>query len=307
MKKKHILITGGSGLLATNWACVVRNGWDVTLGIHQHKVHIEGVDSCLLELNDFSLLEDQLEQLAPDLVIHTAGMTSVDRCEKEPELAEQVNAVIARNIARATAKRKISLVHISTDHLFSGDNSFSTEESLVEPINEYGRTKALAEKWVQAENPKALIIRTNFFCWGHGHRKSFSDWLIYNLREGQELSLFDDVYFSPILADTLVLVVHELVEKRISGVYNLVGDERISKYDFAITLCNEFDLSAGLIRRQQVKNSSLQAKRPRDMSLDNQKVRKLLGRKIGTVTQFLSMLHNQETEGRRAELLNAIS
>lgn len=307
MKKKRILITGGSGLLATNWAYVVRNDWDVILGVHQHKVLLEGTKHHQLALHEPLLLDGQIEQLSPDLIVHTAGMTSVDRCEKEPELAEHVNSVIARNIAKVTVSRNIPLVHISTDHLFDGKSSYYTEDSIITPINEYGRTKALAERWVQAENPKVLIIRTNFFCWGHKYRQSFSDWLIYNLREGKELSLFDDVFFTPILADTLVSVAHELVEKKVSGVYNLIGDERISKYDFAIALCKEFELPFGLIKRTQLQNARLQAERPQDMSLDNQKVQKVLGRNIGAVAQFLSALHVQEVEGRRVELLEAIS
>lgn len=307
MKKPRILITGGSGLLAINWACTVRNNWDVILGTHKHDVTLENVSTFKLELDDVLLLDKQLDHILPDLIVHTAGLTSVDRCEKEPVLAEQVNGSIAKNIAMVAASKNIDLVHISTDHLFSGKNRFYQEDALVDPVNEYGRTKALAEKWVQAENCDALIVRTNFFCWGHQYRQSFSDWLIYSLREGKKLNLFDDVFFTPILADTLVSVIHELVEKRVSGVYNLVGDERISKYDFAVAICKEFSLPTSLIRREQVENANLQAKRPQDMSLDNQKVQEILGKKVGTAAQFLSILHAQEAEGRRLELLNAVN
>jgi dTDP-4-dehydrorhamnose reductase len=307
MEKKRILITGGTGLLATNWAYATRDKWNVILATHQHEVHIEGVSSYKLELGNTSLLREQLDRLSPDLVIHTAGMTSVDRCEKERELALYVNADIARNVASATAERNISLVHISTDHLFSGKDKLYKEDSPIQPLNEYARTKALAEKWVLAENSQSLIIRTNFFCWGHVDRQSFSDWLYTKLSKGEKLSLFDDVFFTPILADELALAVHELVEKRSFGVYNLVGDERISKYDFGIALCKEFDLPTDLIKREQLKNVNLQAERPQDMSLDNYKAQKVLGRKLGTVAQFLSVLHKQELDGRKLELLKAIS
>jgi len=111
LRRKRVLITGGSGLLAINWACAVRDDWDVILGIHRHKVNLDGVRTYLLELENTELLERQLAELSPDLVIHTAGMTSVDQCEQEPELAEQINASLARNIAIATAKSGVSLVH----------------------------------------------------------------------------------------------------------------------------------------------------------------------------------------------------
>jgi len=306
MNKLRVVITGGSGLLALNWACAVRDRWDVILGTHQHSVDLAGTNSYKLDLDNHVELGRQLDQLSPDLVIHTVGLTSVDRCEDDCDLARQVNAVIARNVAHATASRNIRLIHISTDHLFAGDRSFYLENDPPQPLNEYGRTKALSEAWVQAANPKALIIRTNFFCWGQSQRQSFSDWLIYNLRDGKELTLFDDVYFTPILADTLALAAHELIEKGVFGIFNLVGDDRLSKYEFALQLSYQFELPAELIQRDQVAHAHLLASRPRDMSLDNNKARQILDRGLGAVSQFLSTLHAQEIEGRRTELLKSI-
>jgi len=307
MNKLRVVITGGSGLLALNWACAVRERWDVILGTHHHTVHLAGTNSYKLDLDDQVELGRQLDELAPDLVVHTAGLTSVDRCEEDRDLARQGNALIAWNVAHATASRNIQLVHVSTDHLFLGDRRFYQEIDLPQPLNEYGRTKALAEVWVQAAHPKALIVRTNFFCWGQLHRQSFSDWLIYNLRDRKGLALFDDVYFTPILADTLALAAHELIEKGAFGIFNLVGDNRLSKYEFALQLSAQFGLPAQLIQRDQVAHAHLLASRPRDMSLDNSKARQTLDRGLGTVSQFLSALHAQEIGGRRSELLESIS
>lgn len=306
MKKQRIVLTGGSGLLALNWACAVRDKWDVILGTHLHSVELAGTTSCKLNLEDPVQLGLQLDQLSPGLVVHTAGLSNVDRCEGNRVEAHHANAEIARNVAHAAASRNIRLIHISTDHLFTGDRSFYREDDLPQPLNEYGRNKALAETWVQAAHPNALIVRTNFFCWGHSQRRSFSDWLIYNLREGKVLTLFDDVYFTPILADTLASVTHELVERGAVGVFNLVGDERLSKYAFALQLIEQFGLSAELIQRGQVVHAHLPAKRPLDMSLDNSKARQILDRGLGTVRQFLGNLHAQEIGRRRSELFESI-
>jgi dTDP-4-dehydrorhamnose reductase len=159
---------------------------------------------------------------------------------------------------------------------------------------------------VQAENRQALIVRTNFFCWGHSQRQSFSDWLIYNLRAGKALTLFDDVYFTPILADNLALAAHELCDMRVSGIVNLVGDRRLSKYAFAMALATRFGLPCELIQKDHLASKKLPTKRPLDMSLDNSKVRKILGRDLGSVPQFLNSLHDQEIAGRRSELLESI-
>jgi dTDP-4-dehydrorhamnose reductase len=306
MSKPRLVITGGSGLLALNWACAVRNKWDVVLGTHQHSVRLAGTDTSKLNLDNDVQLGYQLDKLSPDLVVHTAGLTSVDRCEADRDLAYHANAVMARSIAEATAKRNILLIHISTDHLFAGDRCFYREQDLLQPLNEYGRSKALAEAWVQSAHPKALIVRTNFFCWGHRQRQSLSDWLIYNLRDGKVLTLFDDVYFTPILADTLALAAHELMEKGASGPFNLGGPDRLSKYEFALQVSTQFGLPVELIQRGQVSHANLLASRPRDMSLDSSKARQMLGRDLGSVPQYLRDLQAQEVEGRRADLYESI-
>ena len=118
--------------------------------------------------------------------------------------------------------------------------------------------------------------------------------------------MFDDIYFTPILADTLALAAHELIEKGASGVFNLTGDDRLSKYEFALQLSNQFGLPAELIQRDQVAHANLLALRPQDMTLDNNKARQILGRGLGTVPQFLSALHAQEIAGRRSEFLESI-
>ena len=307
MKKQRVVITGGSGLLAVNWACAVRDTWDVVLGTHQRSVRLAGATSESIDLDRPDVLLDKMTRLMPDLVVHTAALTNVDLCEDDRDAAYHNNAVIARNVAETTAKKKIPLVHISTDHLFSGQRSFYLERDLPEPLNEYGRTKALAESWVQAAHPAALIVRTNFFCWGHRRRQSFTDWLIDSMRRAQQITLFDDVFFTPILADALTHAVHDLVDQRASGIIHLVGHERISKYDFGILLARRFDLPVDSIMRGRLADANMKAARPRDMSLDSGRARQILNRSLGTVGEYFDELLRQEHAGRHAELLDAVA
>lgn len=306
MLKKRALITGGSGLLALNWSACIRDSWDVTLATHRHVVELAGAKSCSLNLDSELHLADRLRQIKPDLVIHTAGLTSVDQCEQYPELAHHANAQIARNVAQATAAYGASLIHISTDHLFADRSRLSKESDQLQPVNEYARTKALAEKWVQESHSKALIVRTNFFGWGHPYRQSFSDWLIDNLGAGKPLTLFDDVFFTPILADAVALNAHSLVDRGATGIFHLVGDERLSKYEFAVKLANQFGLPMNLISRAQLALAELVAPRPHDMSLDNSKAKAALGSALGCVDDFLKSLKVQEQQGRKAELRSAV-
>lgn len=259
-----------------------------------------------LDLESPDHLHHQLQTLEPTLVIHTTGMTSVEQCEQQPQDAKHTNAGLTKNVATATHRLGIKLVHVSTDHLFSGSRPRVGEGEAPAPLNVYARTKLQAEEWAREANPKTLIVRTNFFGWGHLYRQSFSDWIITSLRSGRCITMFENMYFTPILADRLALVTHEMVTKEISGVLNIVGDERLSKYDFAVHVAERFGLSKTLIVRGRINESESLVSRPYDMSLDNAKASGLLGRQLGKVDEFLEELYEQEQQGRATELRNAV-
>jgi dTDP-4-dehydrorhamnose reductase len=231
----------------------------------------------------------------------------VDECERDPEHARHVYADLTHDIGAAAARIGARFIHISTDHLFAGTHALYSEEERPEPVNAYARAKLLAEKAIAAAHPAALVVRTNFFGWGHRYRRSFSDWVYYGLTEGRELTMFDDVYITPILADRLAACAHRLLDLGASGIYNVVGDERISKYGFGIALARTFGLPEELIRRGKIAASQFSAKRPPDMSLDNTKARERLGTALGTVAEHLSLLKQQEHAGRRTELAAAVT
>lgn len=300
--KSSILLTGGSGLLAVNWLYSKNNEYIVYLGLNERKIY---PDNCqVIPLNFFSeeSLMKQIETVGPSVVIHTAGLTSVEKCESNPELAFHINVDLSTMIANVTRRLGVRLVHISTDHLFEGNASMLSEEEPRQAINVYGMTKALAETKVEEINPDALIIRTNFYAWGTSYRKSFSDHIIESLRNDQCISLFDDVYYTPILAGNLINTAHELLERNASGIYNIVSDDRISKYDFGILIAEEFGLDKSYIQRGSLRNKSNLVKRPFDMSLSNKKVKDLLGRNLGTVKQHVEQLYRQEIEVRTKEI-----
>ena len=201
MKRKRILITGGSGILGTNWGCIKRHTWDVTLGIHVNLVALANVNTAHINLEDIESLGEEINALNPDLVVHAAAMTNVDQCEMNYDLAKHINADLAGNIALVTAKNNIPLIYISTDQIFAGDKSYYSEAEKVSPLNNYGKSKALGELKVLSVNKDALIVRTNFFGWGSIRRQSFTDWLILGLRSGRELTMFEDVFFYPYLCE----------------------------------------------------------------------------------------------------------
>lgn len=301
-----ILITGGSGLLATNWACYARDTCEVILALHEKNVVLDIVKSTFINLESRDDILEVLNLISPDVVVHTAGLTNVDECQQNPQLAYHVNCELSANVAFACAKVGVKLVHISTDHLFSGQTPLSSETSIAQPVNVYAESKLRAEYEVTLLNPEALIIRTNFFGWGHQLRQSFSDWIYNNVSENKELTLFDDVYFTPILIDSLAEYVHELLAMNANGIFNVVSDERLSKYAFGLLLCKKFDLPSQLVKRGNISSIKLLAQRPNDMSLSNKKLKQTLGIGSVSVSNQLDLLKFQLENGREKEIKNAV-
>jgi dTDP-4-dehydrorhamnose reductase len=191
---------------------------------------------------------------------------------------------------------------VSTDHLFSGDLPLVTEDQQYEPQNMYGKTKAEAEKRVLDIHPKALVVRTNFYGWGPSYRRSFSDLILYALREEKRLSLFKDVHYTPILIEIAVEAISELVRRSAYGIFNVVGDERISKYEFGQLLAREFNLPSGIIGAGFLSHQTSLVKRPFDMSISNRKICDFLGKNLGGVAEHIARLRQQEREGMTREM-----
>jgi dTDP-4-dehydrorhamnose reductase len=297
-----ILITGGSGLLGANWFYTMRNDYTIYLGINKKYINPEGGKVISIDFSSTNAFFNQVVSIKPTLIINTAGLTSVENCENNPDLAFHINVELSTMVADVAKKLSIPFVHISTDHLFEGNASMLSENEATCAINVYGYTKALAEKAVLDINPDALVIRTNFYAWGTSYRKSFSDQIIKSLRDKQMINLFDDVYYTPILAENLINTVHDLLKKKAVGIFNVVSDDRISKYDFGVLLAEQFALDKSYIKRCSLQSNTNLVRRPTDMSLSNQKTRELLGRKLGTVKNDIFRLHQQEVEGKITEI-----
>lgn len=268
----RLLITGGSGLLATNWAAMRGHHDDIWLGLHNRHISMDNVQT--ISINDG--LNRAINAVAPDVIIHTAAMTDVDACEAAGAKAMSVNRDLAETFAKAAYDNGLHFVHISTDHLFDGKESMMNETASCSPLNKYGYSKWLGEKAVLKAHPDALIVRVNFFGWGPTYRPSFSDWILNNLSNKSTITLFDNVYFTPLYIRQLIEAAHGLIDRKAYGIYHLTSCDRVSKYEFGIRLAHAFGHDQNLITRGSYDCDNF-VPRPLDMSLSNTKVLKELG------------------------------
>jgi len=301
-KEKRLFLTGGSGLLALNWALLCQETWDVFLGIHNRKICPTFASIVQLSQPTTHDLITVLSEISPHLVVNTAAATNVEYCELHPEIAFEVNVYFAEQLACACNYLMIPLVHLSSDHLFDGLFPFADEDTAPHPVNVYAQTKADAENRILNACENSLVIRTNFYGWGPRYRHSFTDEIINILQKGHVYAAFSDVYFTPILISDLVSAIQALLDLGAIGIFHVVGDQRLSKYDFCLLLAKTFGFQSSLLQPISIDDVPTLVKRPKDMSLSNLKATKFLNRGFGSVVDGLARLRDQSNQVSLKEL-----
>jgi dTDP-4-dehydrorhamnose reductase len=288
---QRLLVTGASGLLGSRIMEHARGNFEAeplhgAKPLHPHSLKID-----ITNQNSLSKL---LTELKPHIIIHTASETNVDRCEIEKEHAWKVNVEGTRNISVNCGKTKAKLIFISTDYVFNGEKGNYTEADNPLPINYYGLTKLEGEKQVINYCENYAILRTSVLYGWHPWKQNFATWIINKLKQQQEISVVEDHYNTPTLADNLAEMAIEVAEKDLRGIYHASGNERISRYEFAKQIAKTFDLNSSLIK--PVKMSQVAAwiaKRPRDSSLNTSKIQKQLKTKPLNITEGLNKMKEE--------------
>jgi len=289
--EKMLLVTGASGLLGSKIVKAAMHHFKV-IPLHNTKPLHE--NSLRLDITNAWEVSSLFNKIKPYAVIHTASETNVDKCETEKAHAWKINVEGTQNIALASNKVGAKLVYISTDYVFDGQKGNYSEQDKPNPINHYGITKLEGEKIVIKNCKKYAILRTSVLYGWHPWKQNFVTWVINQLNQNKEIMVVDDHFNTPTLADNLAEMIIEVVQKDISGLYHASGKERISRYNFALKIAKTFSLDTSLIK--PVKMNQLTtwiAKRPRDSSLNTEKIQKQLKTKPLNITQGLRKMKEE--------------
>src|SRR5438445_10483129 len=206
----RILVTGAKGQLGQELQRVL-TGEDVI-----------AADRPDYELTD-PKLGDKIASIRPNLVIHTAGHTDVDGCERDPEIAFAVNAQGTRRVAEGAAKANARLIYISTDYVFDGKKTEPyTERDPVNPLNVYGRSKLAGEEAAVKGCRRTLVLRTSWLYGVHG--KNFVKTILSLSGTQSEVRVVDDQRGSPTYAQHLAQVIAGLIRSDVTGVIHAGGE-----------------------------------------------------------------------------------
>jgi len=218
-----------------------------------------------------------------EVVVNCAAFTRVDDCEDSPGSALLVNGQGAFEVARACAAARALCVHISTDYVFSGDKGLPySEEDPVGPINVYGTSKLAGEILVRQAADRWLIVRISSVFGKAGSRAkggNFVETILSKARSGERVKIVNDIWMSPTYTRDAARCIETLISLGASGLFHAPNGGRCTWFEFGTAALRIAGISAP-VEPTSSASYPTKARRPRDSSLSNNRLEKLLSHSI---------------------------
>jgi dTDP-4-dehydrorhamnose reductase len=237
----------------------------------------------------------------PEIIIHCAAYTQVDKAESEQDIAFLVNGIGTRNIAIAAERNQSKLVYISTDYVFDGASPTPYHEfSPVYPINIYGSSKLAGEMMVRDFHSKFFIIRTSWVFGMNGN--NFVKTMLKLSKEKKELKVVNDQKGSPTYTVDLSRCLARLMETNKYGIYHVSNSGSCSWFEFAKEI---FRQSVSLVQLEPCTTDEFPrpAKRPKNSVLDHMGLRingfDSMPQWENALKRFLLQINNQKEEEKQ--------
>jgi dTDP-4-dehydrorhamnose reductase len=202
--------------------------------------------------------------------INCAAYTNVEKAEQELELATKINADAVKKLAQECNVNNTTLIHISTDYVFDGNKTTPyKEEDKTNPINHYGKSKLLGEKYIKEELENYFIIRTSWLYSKYGI--NFFKKTVNKLKKNKELTIITSQKGTPTSCIDLGVFILYLISNEIKsfGVYHFSALGETTWYDFAVEITKQLNYNTDKIK--PIENFKSKAQRPLYSVLDNSK------------------------------------
>ncbi|WP_242921405.1 dTDP-4-dehydrorhamnose reductase [Pontibacter liquoris] len=248
------------------------------------------------DILDEEKLQKVFEEHTPAFCINCAAYTAVDKAEKETALASRINKDGVENLSRLCHTYGTTLIHISTDFVFSGETNVPlVETDETAPLNVYGQTKLAGEKVISTYIPYYFILRTSWLYSEFGN--NFVKTMLRLGKEREELKVIWDQAGTPTYAMDLAACILTLIETNSTayGTYHYSNEGLTSWYDFAHAI---FELSGTAVKVIPVRTSEYvtDAVRPAYSVMDKSKIKKALNLEIPYWRESLARCVSQLTK-----------
>ena len=242
MLKNVIWITGADGRLGSALKDLLKKDKSYTLVTTGRDV----------DITDAKAVEKAIDIYQPGIVINAASVSNAEYCEEHPLEAYKVNTLGARNLASATRRKNATLIHLSTDDVFSGEhNRPKNEFDVPTPKTVYGKSKYAGENLVRELNPKHLIIRSS---WLYGFKKrekdepdNYYDQVVAMGKRGEKFTAPIDVIGTPTSAREIAKFIEVIMNTNEYGIYHASCEGACTRYGYARMILEVNGLDTSLV------------------------------------------------------------
>jgi dTDP-4-dehydrorhamnose reductase len=260
---QKLVLTGSNGFLGTHFDRLLHTQYHI-VGIYNTEKNDSIQESYKVDIANRTDLAHAIEKIQPDIIVHTAAISSIAACEKEETRSYAINVDASVQLAALAKKTKAVFIFCSTDLVFDGKKGYYKEEEIPNPINKYGEQKYIAEQKIREANADAIIVRLPLMI---GENKRGFAGVIAEMKYSNE-------YRTPALVEDIVKGIQILIEKKVVGIYHIAGKQRLNRLQIAHYVKATYALSevALLPTTHFEKNIT---NRPEDVSLDITKIAQL--------------------------------
>lgn len=253
-----VLVTGANGQL----------GYDVVKCLSAEGIEYLAADRNILDITNEEQVKKVIRNYKPDVVIHCAAYTAVDKAEDEKEMCYAVNVLGTKYVAEACKETDAKMVYISTDYVFDGEGEqpFDVTDK-PNPINYYGQTKYEGELEVQKLVEKYFIVRISWVFGAHGN--NFVKTMLRLGKEKNEISVVADQIGSPTYTYDLAKLLIEMIITDKYGIYHATNEGYCSWYEFACEIFRQtgMDVKVNPIKSEEYPT---RAKRPKNSRMSKE-------------------------------------
>jgi len=276
-----ILITGANGFLGQHLSLYLAARGHTIIASGRGECKIPAKEKFIyrpLELTNKNDVLAVIDDVTPDVIIHTAAMSKPDECNNNREQCLLNNVNATEYLVDAANTVGADIIYVSTDFVF-GEGGPHKETHIPAPLNFYGESKLMAEELVKAKANHYAIMRPVFIygeVW-EGIRPTFLHWVRNNLEQNKPIKVVSDQQRTPTYVIDLCKGIEAMIEKKLTGTYHLAGKEVLSPYQMAVKVADVLGLDKNLIESVTADTFPEPVKRAKQSGLVIDKARKELG------------------------------
>ncbi len=273
---KRVLVIGSRGMLGTDLMELLASEGSPSGA--QPGLVVRGLDLPDIDITSRASISRALREHRPDTVVNCAAFTRVDDCEKQLDLAMQVNGVAAGLLAVGCATSYTRLIHLSTDFVFDGTKPEPyVEDDPTYPLSAYGATKLEGEQRIASAGGDSLIVRTAWLYGAHG--KNFVTTIRGLAKTKPELTVVNDQRGCPTWTRDLSRALRALMNVEARGIVHAVGRGTCTWFDFATEIVKRSGMTTPVrpVTTAEYMGSRGGARRPANSALDTTRLKELTG------------------------------